>query len=158
MKTKIGVYAGSFNPFHKGHLNILLQAQAVFDKVIVAVGNNPEKSQNEREPLPTLSFLKNVSIAHYSGLLADYLSQLDLYDSDVEVFLIRGLRNGEDLQYEQNQIQFIRDMYPSLRVVFFICDKHFEHISSSSLRALKKLSIKDYERYAVLDGYKWWGN
>jgi len=157
MKTKIGVYAGSFNPFHKGHLNILLQAQPVFDKIIVAIGKNPEKEQTEREPMPTLSFLKGVEVQYYDGLLADYLNLLDLND-DCEVFLIRGLRNGEDLQYEQNQIQFIKDMYPSLKVVFFICDKHFEHISSRALRALKKLSIKDYERYAVLDGYKWWGN
>lgn len=146
MKKKIGVYAGSFNPFHVGHMDVLLQAREVFDEVIVATGVNPEKPKAERDPLKCLDGYAGVKVQAYNGLLSDYLNQLDLND-DCEVFLVRGLRNGEDLQYEQNQIQFIKAMYPSLRVVFFICAKNVEHISSKALRALKEVSVEEYEKY-----------
>jgi len=150
-KKRIGVYAGSFNPFHVGHLDILYQAQAVFDEVIIAVGKNPEKESNCRAPLPAKGDpkLRGSVISNYSGLLADFLNNLDYGREYHEVFLIRGLRNGDDLQYEQNQLQFIKEMYPSLRTVFFICDKNFEHISSSALRALRKVSEKDYLKYVL---------
>jgi len=147
MKRRIGVYAGSFNPFHIGHKDILDQARPLFDQIIIAIGDNPEKSNLNREPFPISIGDSKVAVSYYHGLLSDKLSSLDLNDDNVEVFLIRGLRNGEDLQYEQNQIQFIRDMYPSLRVVFFICNRNVEHVSSSALRALRKISPIDYKKY-----------
>jgi pantetheine-phosphate adenylyltransferase len=152
MKKKLGVYAGSFNPFHVGHLDILRQAQGVFDKVIIAIGRNPDKDGVEREEFPTNNpALNGASVVKFGGLLPDYLNQLDVeIGEDYEMFLIRGLRNGEDLQYEQNQLQFIKEMYPSLKTVFFICDRKFEHISSKSLRALRVFSDKEYLKYAIL--------
>ena len=147
-KKTIGVYAGSFSPFHIGHADIVRQAVELFDRVIVAVGVNSEKSQVDKEPLPNLSNL-GVEQSNYNGLLADYLNFVEFENDDSEVFLIRGLRNGEDLQHEQNQLQYIKDMYPSLKTVFFICDKKVEHISSSSLRALKKVSPNDYIKYVI---------
>ena len=145
---RIGVYAGSFNPWHVGHANILHQALEVFDEVIVAIGQNPTKENLNKESFPHgNSVLKNAKVVYFTGLLSDYLNTLDFEDENVKVFLIRGLRNGEDLQYEQNQIQFIKEMYPSLKVVFFICDKRFEHISSSALRALKTISPTEYKKY-----------
>lgn len=144
---KIGVYAGSFNPFHVGHADILHQASELFDEVIVAVGRNPDKDANEKEPFPVRNpILGKANVMHYGGMISDFLDSLEINSED-KVFLIRGLRNGEDLQYEQNQIQFIKEMYPSLRTVFFICDKKFEHVSSKSLRALKKFSEKEFEKY-----------
>lgn len=150
MKRRIGVYAGSFNPFHVGHLDILRQAQRVFDHVIIAIGRNPDKEKEERLPFPTNNVaLRDATIVNYSGLLSDYLNTLDLEDG-IEVFLIRGLRNGDDLQYEQNQLQFIEEMFPSVKPVFFICDRKFGHISSSVLKSLKKFSEKEYLKYVLL--------
>lgn len=148
-KVKLGVYAGSFSPFHVGHLDILYQARRVFDEMIIAIGKNPEKEGNNTEPFPeNHPAMKGVSVKYYDGLLSDYLSSIELNnESTVDVTLVRGLRNGDDLQYEQNQLQFIKEMYPSLKTVFFICDKKFEHISSSALRALKKVSIDEYKKY-----------
>lgn len=148
MKT-LGIYAGSFNPFHVGHANILHQAQAMFDNVIIAIGRNTAKS-NAQEPFPEGNeVLRGSKVVKFGGLLSDYLNQLEfeLDGTDTKVVLIRGLRNGDDLQYEQNQLQFIREMYPSLMTAFFICDKRFEHISSSALRALKEVSDKEYRKY-----------
>jgi len=144
---RIGVYAGSFNPFHVGHADVLHQALEVFDEVIIAVGRNPEKDREVKEQFPTGSnVLGNAKVVNYSGLLSDFLNSLDFYSED-KVFLIRGLRNGDDLQYEQNQIQFLKEMFPSLRTTFFICNKKFEHVSSSALRSLKTFSEKEYQKY-----------
>lgn len=146
---KIGVYAGSFNPFHVGHADILRQALEVFDKVIVAPGKNPMKDGVENDDFPINNpVLGKAEVIPFTGLLSEFLDYVAFSeDGNGQVFLIRGLRNGEDLQYEQNQIQFIKGMFPSLRVVFFICDKKYEHISSSALRALKKISESEYKKY-----------
>jgi pantetheine-phosphate adenylyltransferase len=145
---RIGIYAGTFSPWHVGHADILHQALDLFDEVIIALGRNPSKDNNEKEPFPTgHKILKNAKVVEFSGLLSDFLNEIDFNNEGSNVFLIRGLRNGEDLQYEQNQLQFIKEMYPSLKTVFFICDKKFEHISSSALRNLKKVSETEYYKY-----------
>lgn len=145
---KIGIYAGSFNPFHIGHLDVLLQAKRVFDEVIVAVGINPLKTQENRATLPNLQDRYDVKVQHFTGMLSDYLNRVS-YENDCEVFLIRGLRNGEDLQYEQNQMAFIRSDYPTLKTVFFICNRDVEHVSSSAVRALRQFSETEYKKYVL---------
>lgn len=153
MKQRVGVYAGSFNPFHKGHLDIANQALVLFDKVVIAIGRNPAKDDVDRELFPynSVAIKDRFVVVPFHGLLANFLNELDLQMGyqDSEIFLIRGLRDGEDLHYEQNQLQFIREMYPSLRTVFFVCDRKYEHISSSALRQLKKISPADYYKYVL---------
>jgi pantetheine-phosphate adenylyltransferase len=148
MRKKIGVYAGSFNPFHVGHADILHQAGCVFDEIIIARGHNPAKSENERLEFPTgNAILGEAKFVEFEGLLSDFLDKVELENEGDEVFLIRGLRNGDDLQQEQNQLQFYKEMYPSLKTVFFICDRKFEHISSSALRNLSKASLHEAQKY-----------
>jgi pantetheine-phosphate adenylyltransferase len=152
MRKKIGVYAGSFKPFTVGHADILRQALQTFDEVVVAIGKNPEKVDTGEFPFPTNNpVLGRAHVATYNGLLSDFLNELDNQsDGDDDFYLVRGLRNGADLQYEQNQIQFLKEMYAGLRVVFFICDKKFEHVSSTAVRALKKVSEEEYLKYVFL--------
>lgn len=128
-KPTIAVYAGSFNPFHKGHYNILEKAEQIFDKVIIARGQNAEK-KNELIKLP--SKIQYRQIEDYNGLLTDFIDGLG-YD----VTLIRGLRNATDLQYELTQYRFFQDLKPNIKVVSLFCDKEYEHISSSAIRQLK---------------------
>ena len=143
------MYAGSFNPFHVGHADILHQAQAVFDEVIVAIGQNPEKKDLSGEKIFPYQhpILNGAKVMCYKGLVSEFLNYLSFNHDDCDYFLIRGLRNGADLQYEQNQLRFIREMYPSLKTVIFIGDSKFDHISSSALRALQKVSEKEYRKY-----------
>jgi len=127
---KIGVYCGSFNKFHLGHYNILQKSERIFDKVIIARGINTDK-KNEIHNLPET--LKYHQIEKYDGLLTDFIDSLG-YD----VVLIRGLRNSNDFENEKIQYQYLQDLKPDLNVVNIICDKEFEHISSSAIRTLEK--------------------
>lgn len=131
-KPNIAVYAGSFNPFHKGHLNILEKAEQIFDKVIIARGVNPDK-KNEILPMPDAIQFRQIE--NYSGLLTDFISDLG-YD----VTIIRGLRNATDLEFELNQYRFLQDLKPNIKIVSLFCDKQYEHISSSAIRQLKKFN------------------
>lgn len=128
-KPTIAIYAGSFNPFHKGHYNILKKAEQIFDKVIIARGVNTEK-KNEVIELPEK--LQYRQIETYNGLLTDFIDGLG-YD----VTVIRGLRNATDLQYELTQYRFLQDLKPNIKVVSIFCDKEYEHISSYAIRQLK---------------------
>jgi phosphopantetheine adenylyltransferase len=73
----------------------------------------------------------------FAGLLTDYLATKEEH---ADVTLVRGLRNGDDLDYEVNQLRFMEEMKPDLKVVFIRCDKQFEHISSSAIRNLEKIN------------------
>lgn len=139
-KLKIGVYAGSFNPFHKGHFNILEKSEKIFDRVIIARGYNPDK-KNELVALPKI--IMDRTLMQYNGLLTDFIKTLP-YEN---ITLIRGLRNSVDLQYEMNQYRYLQDLMPNIQLVSIFCDKEFEHISSSGIRTLSLFGsdkVKDY--------------
>lgn len=126
----IGLFAGSFNPFHKGHYNILEKAERIFDKVIIAFGRNPDKERGREWPVPAA--IKDRQIEEYEGLLTDFVQSLGH-----DVVVVRGLRNSTDFQYEQNQYRYIQELMPGIRIVNIFCDKEFEHISSSGIRTLE---------------------
>lgn len=126
-KVNIGVYAGSFNPFHKGHLNILQKAEKIFDKVIIARGINLNKTRPE-----TIIPMPNHQLDVYEGLLTDYIGGLG-YD----VTLVRGLRNASDLEYEKTVAKYLKDLKPDIKIVNLFCDAEYEHLSSSAIRELQ---------------------
>ena len=126
----IAVFPGSFNPFHKGHFNVLQKAERIFDKVIIAFGKNPDKHNRTWEIPKTI---QNRQIANYEGLVTDFIDSLGY-----EAIIIRGLRNSTDFQYEQNQYRYIQELEPKVKIVSVFCDKEYEHISSSGIRTLEK--------------------
>lgn len=101
---RIGFYAGSFDPFTNGHLQIVLKTAKCFDKVIIGIAYNSEKEVRlDKEEMKTAIektikdlHLDNVEVTLYSGLTADEAKK---YNANI---LIRGLRNGTDYQYEEN--------------------------------------------------------
>ena len=130
VEPSIGVFAGSFNPFHKGHYNVLKKAEKLFDKVIIAFGKNPDKTIRSW-PIPKT--IANRQQTEYHDLLTDHI---DSFDYDVTV--VRGLRNSTDFNYEQNQYRYIQELKPDIKIINIFCDKEFEHISSSGIRTLEK--------------------
>ena len=100
----IGFYAGSFDPFTNGHLQVAIKAAKCFEKVIIGIAYNKEKEtrinkeemKKEIEKATEETGLKNIEVTLYQGLTADEAKK---HKANI---LIRGLRNGTDYQYEEN--------------------------------------------------------
>lgn len=143
MKT-IVLYPGSFNPFHVGHLNIVKKAERIFGKgnVIIAMGINPEKvisdPVNYVKKMEVEASILSEKIGMEVIVYSNFLHQLvESYENQgLNVVVIRGLRNGTDLDYEVNQLRFVNDFKKDVNVVYITCDQEFEHVSSSAIRKI----------------------
>jgi pantetheine-phosphate adenylyltransferase len=137
---RVAIYPGSFNPWHKGHEEILNKSLLLFDKVIIGIGNNPEKNFNNphnnnpifRIPEHVRYNDQYVDVQTYDGLLPDFAKHVDA------VAIIRGLRDGKDLDAEKTQQYWCEDLGLTIPIVYFICDRTLVHISSSAIRAVEK--------------------
>lgn len=141
---KTAIYPGSFNPWHKGHTDILVKALQVFDKVVVAPAKNPDKENygfDLRDLFKNSAGLNHdrIRVKPFEGLLVDFVEHLQISYEDDICAIIRGLRNGHDLQYETNQQYWNEDLGLTIPVVYFITDRSHGHISSSAIRALRKV-------------------
>lgn len=132
---KIALYPGSFNPWHDGHDDVLQKALKVFDKVIVLQGHNPAKIEvKDKNFLSAIAkYGDKVEGGFFKGLLVDSLGDFPF------CAIIRGLRNGHDLQYEMNNQYWNEDLGCVLPFVYFLCDRKHSHISSSALREFKEI-------------------
>ena len=138
LEPKIGVFAGSFKPFHIGHLNILEQAEKVFDKVIIAQGKNTDKTNVKSYELP--KSVQHYQYIEYDGLLSEFLDSFQY-----PVTLIRGLRNGNDLENEKD----LQAWLEINSVCYFVSPREFQHISSSSIRSLEEKFPELVSQYLV---------
>jgi pantetheine-phosphate adenylyltransferase len=130
--SSLGIYPGSFNPWHEGHEDILKKALLIFDKIIILQGHNPNKIESkDNEFLKMCENYPNVETGFFSGLLAEAVK--DIKPSGI----IRGLRNGYDLEYEINMQYWNEDLGVICPFVYFITDRKYGHISSSAIRELK---------------------
>lgn len=136
---KIGLYCGSFNPYTVGHHDVFLKARKLFDKVVIAQGQNPEKPDNQYsiKRVKTLSDDSSIQLDQYDGSVFEYIESQR--EGGARITMIRGLRNSNDLIYEQNMQTTINSICP-VDFVNILCNPSLSHVSSSLVRELTKLN------------------
>ena len=153
MRKKLWLYVGSFSPMHTGHLNIKDKIKRVAgdDEMLIGIGSNPAKPASDiDERAKKLSEKLNCQVIAYTCFLHELILQKEAEGYDV--VLARGLRNGDDLAYEENQIKFILEFLPKdyhLNVVFFMSDEPYKHVSSSAVRQLESFRPGSAEHYII---------
>lgn len=133
---KIGVFAGSFDPITRGHEDIVLQALPLFDEIIIAIGVNIDKKyafpleQRIKWIENTFAEYPKVKIISYEGLTVDLCRKMNAN------FIIRGLRNTTDFEYESIIAEANKKLNPEVETVFFLSDPTVRCISSTVVRDL----------------------
>lgn len=133
------IYPGSFDPVTNGHIDIIRRAAPLAEELIVAVVANPSKKclftlEERREMLAgCLEDLPNIKIVSFSGLLADFASQLEAR------VLIKGLRSAADFEYEVPMAYLNKTVSAGLETVFLLSSPDFSFISSSAVKEIAAL-------------------
>jgi len=136
---KTALFPGSFDPFTKGHEDIVLRSLNLFDEVIIGIGVNTAKKRYfaaelmEEKIRQTFKGHPSVKVGSYEGLTAHYAKQMNAK------FLIRGIRNTTDFEYENSISQGNKFIWQELETVFLV--------TSPSLAALSSTIIRELHRY-----------
>ncbi len=133
---KTGVFAGSFDPVTRGHEDIVLQALPLFDEIIIAIGVNNDKKhtfpleQRIRWIENTFAEYPKVKVVGYKGLTVDLCKKMNAG------FIIRGLRNTADFEYESVIAEANKKLNPDVETIFFLSDPSLRCVSSTVVRDL----------------------
>ena len=136
---RIAVFPGSFDPFTRGHEDIVLRGLQLFDEIIIAIGYNSGKS-NRYFPVEfmiekineTFKKYPQISVQTYAELTADFAKR------NGSKYLLRGLRNTTDFEYENSIAQVNRHLNTELESVFLITSPQFASINSSIIREVHR--------------------
>lgn len=138
MKRK-AVFPGSFDPFTKGHEDIVLRGLRLFDEIIIAIGYNSQKSVRYFEVKMMIDQINKtfhnhpgVSVTTYDELTAEFARKHNAH------FLLRGLRNTTDFEYENSIALVNKSLNNELESVFLITSPQFASISSSIIREVHR--------------------
>jgi pantetheine-phosphate adenylyltransferase len=132
------IYPGTFDPITYGHLDVLARAAKLFDRVTVAIAENPGKdplfSAEQRLDMirPNVADYANVSVTTFSGLLVEFC-----LDQKAEA-IIRGLRALSDFEFEFNMALMNRHLEPRLETIFVMPNEQFSYTSSTLVKQVAK--------------------
>jgi pantetheine-phosphate adenylyltransferase len=148
--TKIAIFPGSFDPFTRGHLDIVSRATTLFDEIIIGIGYNDQKKrmfdvQSMKTKIEnSVKGIHNVKVEIYSNLTADFALERGAK------YLLRGIRNTTDFEYENAIAQANKHLNEELETVFLMTTPSLAHISSTIARELYRFN-KDVSAYVPFD-------
>jgi pantetheine-phosphate adenylyltransferase len=136
---RLAIYPGSFDPPTLGHLDVIERASRLFDRIIVAVGDNSSKTplltvEQRTEALSaSIKHLPNVEVDSFSGLLIDYAKRIGAHS------IVRGLRATADFEYEFQMAMVNRRLSDDIDTVFLMTKWEYSYLSSSIVREVATL-------------------
>ena len=135
----VAVYTGVFDPVHLGHLDIIRRGSRLVDRLVVGVGENPEKTplfnQDERVALirTVTNNLPNVEVLPITGLTVHFVRSLGAR------LMLRGIRTTSDMEYEFDMSLSNLALDPGIETVFLMANTQYSHISGTLLRQIASL-------------------
>lgn len=138
---KIAVFAGSFDPFTLGHLDVVKRASVLFDELYVLLAVNTSKKYmfDEEKRLAmvraSVAEISNVKVESFDGLTVDLMKRIGAK------YLVRGFRGGADVEYEQTVAWNNKVLYPDCETVFLSSAPEHLMVSSTVVRELLKVGI-----------------
>ena len=138
---KIAVFAGSFDPFTLGHLDIVKRAAALFDELYVLLAVNASKkyllSESARIEIVKKSVenIPNVKVESFDGLTVEFMKRVGAK------FLVRGIRGSADVEYEQSVAWNNKVLYPESETIFLSSAPEHLNVSSTVVRELLKVGV-----------------
>ena len=131
---RVAIYPGTFDPITNGHLDIILRGARLFDRIVIGILHNPEKtplfSVLERMDMAreVFSAVPTVQVASFDGLLVDFARAQGAH------VIVRGLRAVSDFEYEFQMALMNRRLVPELETVFMMPAEAYTYISSRLIR------------------------
>jgi pantetheine-phosphate adenylyltransferase len=139
MRDTVAVYPGTFDPFTRGHEDLVRRAALLFERVLVAVaashGKGPIFSTVERVGIASeaLKSFPNVEVSGFDGLLMEFVQQREAR------VIIRGLRAVSDFEYEFQMAGMNRKLFPDVETVFLTPAEEYMFISATMVREIARL-------------------
>jgi len=139
LSPRAAVYTGTFDPVHHGHLDVISRCSRLFDRLIVGVGNNPDKKTyftiDERVELlrEVTAKYANIEVVKFDALAVQFVRQMGAR------IMIRGLRTLSDMEYEFTMSLMNASLDAEIETVFLMAREEFSHVSSSLLRQIALL-------------------
>jgi pantetheine-phosphate adenylyltransferase len=136
MNKTIAIFPGSFDPITKGHESVVLRALPLFDKIIIAIGENTSKKtmfsleQRMKWLKETFKDYNKIEIDSFSCLTTEYCKRVGAK------YILRGLRNSVDYQYEMNIARINHELNEDVETVFMLTKPEETAISSSFVREI----------------------
>lgn len=136
---RIAIYPGTFDPITYGHLDIIIRALSLFDKLIVTIAENSSKEPlfdlEERIELisEATNELENLEVDHTGGLIVDFAKKKQA------VALVRGLRFVSDFEFEFQMAWMNRHLDDNITTIFLMPHRRYAHLNSTVIREIAEL-------------------